>query len=212
MPLTVIFARHGESQANIDRVFANRPEIPGDLTPAGIAQAHVLAMMLEGLGVTHVYTSPLARARQTAEIVAATLDVSVTEAEGLREYDVGDFEGLPYSGDDHAWRWERYLEIQHAWLSGDPNARHEGGESLTDMLGRFLPFMANIAIRHCQEDVIVLIGHGGLYHHVLPRLFPNIDPRYASERPLGHGDIVVGHHNGESWRCSSWAGKHPTAK
>jgi broad specificity phosphatase PhoE len=91
MPLKILFVRHGESQANPDRVFANRVGIPGDLTPVGVAQAHALAWSLAPKPVTHIYTSPLARARQTAEILANTLGVPATITDALREYDVGDF-------------------------------------------------------------------------------------------------------------------------
>jgi broad specificity phosphatase PhoE len=203
-PLTVIFARHGESQANIDRVFANRPEIPGDLTATGIEQARNLARMLAEFRVSHVYTSPLARARQTAGIVAAELAVPITVTDALREYDVGDFEGLPYTGDDHAWRWDRYMEVQRAWLDCNPDARHEGGESATDMLGRFLPFVTGLPARHDPDEVVVAVGHGGLYYHALPRLFPTIPPDYVLSHPLGYGDVVIGLHDEDGWRCASW--------
>jgi probable phosphoglycerate mutase len=213
VPLTVIFARHGESQANIDRVFANRPEITGnfDLSPTGIKQARNLATALAGFGVSHAYSSPLARARQTAEIIAAALAVPITITDALREYDVGDFEGLPYTGDGHAWRWDRYLEVQKAWLDGDPDARHDGGESVTDMLGRFLPFMTGLPARHGPDDVVVAVGHGGLYHHVLPHLFLTIPPAYPHSHPLRYGDLVIGLHGENGWNCSRWGDRHFTA-
>lgn len=107
MPLKILFVRHGESQANLDQVFANRVGIPGNLTQNGVAQAHALALEL----VTYVYTSPLARARQTADIIAQVLRTPATVTDALREYDVGDFEGMPYSGEG-TWRWERYEQIE----------------------------------------------------------------------------------------------------
>jgi broad specificity phosphatase PhoE len=203
VPLTVIFVRHGESQANVDKVFANRPDFPGDLTGAGIAQAHDLARSLVPFGVTAIYTSPLARARQTAEIIAVEFGLTVTVADALREYDVGDFEGLPYTG-DHDWRWDQYLSVQRAWIDGQLDASHPGGESLATMLGRFLPFMRTLPVRHTESDVIVAVGHGGLYHHVLPGLLPGISRQYAIEHGLGHGDMVIAAWTNGAWTCQRW--------
>jgi 2,3-bisphosphoglycerate-dependent phosphoglycerate mutase len=203
MPLTIHFVRHGESQANIDRVFANRVSIPADLTPAGVAQARALARTFEHAGVTHVYSSPLPRARQTAEIVAAALGVPCVSDQALREYDVGDFEGLPYIG-EHAWRWDRYEWVEQAWRDGDHAACHPGGESLADLGARFLPFMAWLAAHHADNDVLVAVGHGGFYRAVLPLLMPSISTGYALAHTLGHGDSVVAVHDDAGWHCRQW--------
>lgn len=68
------FARHGESDANLQRVFANRGDGP-PLTSCGRQQASTLAGQLAGDGIQHVYASSLLRARQTAEILASRLAV-----------------------------------------------------------------------------------------------------------------------------------------
>lgn len=203
MPLTAIFVRHGESQANIDGIFANRPGIPGDLTPAGIAQAEELARALVPYGVTHIYTSPIDRARQTAEILATLLGTHLEIADALREYDVGDFEGLPYAG-DHAWRWERYMQVERDWLEGHHDACHPGGESRTDAVNRFLPFMERLVDRHSDGDVVLAVGHGGFYRLVLPALFTAITPQFARDHTMHHGDIVIGVHERGSWHCRWW--------
>src|SRR5690606_9431786 len=170
MPLRVIFTRHGESTANVDGIFANRVDLPGDLTPLGRAQARDLARRLASIGPTHVYTSPLPRAFQTARIVAKSLELPLTLTDALREYDVGDFEGLPYTGAD-AWRMDAYWDVDQAWASGNLDARLPGGESLRAILERFLPFMTDLPKRHGETDIVVAIGHGGLFRAVLPHLF-----------------------------------------
>lgn len=204
MPLTIRFVRHGESQANLDRVFANRATFAADLTATGVAQAQALARALAGELVVHVYTSPLPRARQTAEIVATALGVPCTTDDALREYDVGDFEGAPYGG-EHGWRWERYERVETAWRAGDLDARHPGGESLADVRDRFLPFLDRLAARRESGDVIA-VGHGGLYRVVLPLVLPGVTPAFALAHPLDHGDMIVVERHGENWRCVSWAG------
>lgn len=202
MPLKILFVRHGESQANLARAFAYRVGIPGDLTQNGVAQAHALAHSLALEPVTHVYTSPLARARQTADIVAQVLRIRTpaTVTDALREYDVGDFEGKPYSDED-AWRWERYERIEWAWRDVQHETRHPEGESLTDLCGRFLPFMERLVEHHDQSETLVAVGHGGLFRAVLPILFGSFQFGCTCSHPLGHGDIVVAVHNQGTWCC-----------
>jgi broad specificity phosphatase PhoE len=203
MPLKVLFVRHGESQVNLDRVFANRVGIPGDLTPAGVARAHALAQSLAPEPVTRVYTSPLARARQTAEIIATTLGVPATITDALREYDVGDFEGKPYSGSD-AWRWERYERIERTWRDGQHETRHLEGESHSDLRDCVLPFMDRLAEHHEEREILIGVGHGGLFRAVLPFLFASLPSPKIYARPLGHGDMVVAVHDRGTWRCERW--------
>lgn len=199
MPLRVIFTRHGESTANVDGIFANRVDLPGDLTPLGRAQARDLARRLASIGPDHVYTSPLPRAVQTARIVAKSLELPLTLTDALREYDVGDFEGLPYTGAD-AWRMDAYWDVDQAWASGNLDARLPGGESLRAILERFLPFMTDLPKRHGETDIVVAIGHGGLFRAVLPHLFTDAPASITAREALRHGDMIVANFDGTGWR------------
>ncbi|HEV2128487.1 MAG TPA: histidine phosphatase family protein [Thermomicrobiales bacterium] len=208
MPLTVIFVRHGESQANVDGIFANRPDYPAPLTPAGIVQARTLAHVLASERVTHLYTSPLFRAVETAEVLASKLDVEIEIRDALREYDVGEFEGLPYA-DEHAWRWDAYERVDRSWQRGDRQACLPGGESLADIDARFLPFMESLAARHAASDRLVIVSHGGLYRVALPGLCRTLTAHDTRRLPMDHcTSIIVVHEDGD-WRCLTWDGKHP---
>ena len=203
MPLTACFVRHGESQANVDRIFANRVARPVALTDTGHDQARVLADRLRERGLTHVYTSPLLRARQTAEALGTALGVPVEVTDALREYDAGAFEGLPYGG-EHSWRWEAHVGIELAWRNGDLDARHPGGESAVDIAARFLPFMASLAERHDTGDCLALVGHGGLFLTALPMLFDEVTADDACRFGLGHCEIVTATHDAGRWTCHQW--------
>jgi probable phosphoglycerate mutase len=204
MATRAIFVRHGESQANIDRIFANRPGPGGDLTAVGITQAHELAMALRRFEPDHVFSSPLPRAAQTADVIAGVLGIPMTLDDALREYDVGDYEGLPYH-DKHAWRWQRYETVESAWLGGDHDARHPGGESLAEVDTRFRPLMARLVAMNARA--VVAVGHGGLFRIALPLVLPNVSPTFAASHGLGHGDMVIAMHTGSGWRCERWAGE-----
>lgn len=203
MPLTVHFVRHGESQANVDQVFSNRVDHPAPLTPVGVEQARVLARTLARIPVTHVYTSPLQRARETADAIASEAGLEPAVCEGLREYDVGEFEGLPYGG-SNAWRWREYERVDAAWRAGNRDVRLAGGESLTDMEKRFGDVMTRIAQSHAPTDQVVVVSHGGLYRVLLPLIFAEISPDFALAHPLGHCESIVADWQEGEWQCRQW--------
>jgi broad specificity phosphatase PhoE len=85
-PTRVFVVRHGEAEYETDAV----TDDGGSLTPLGRAQARGLAERLRGERISRVWTSPLSRAVQTAEIAAGPLGVDVVVREGLREIPGGD--------------------------------------------------------------------------------------------------------------------------
>ena len=88
-PARVLIARHGEAEYETEVC----SDDGGSLTPLGRGQARALAARLRGERVARVWPSSLSRAVQTAEIVAAGLEVDVIVREGLREYGVGALAG-----------------------------------------------------------------------------------------------------------------------
>lgn len=203
MPLRVVFARHGESTANLAGIFANRPGHPHDLTPAGIAQAEALARSLVDFGITHIYTSPLRRAVQTAVIIGDRFGIPVTEMDALREYDVGDHEGHPYTG-EQAWRWDRYAAVEADWRRGIRDARHPGGESLAELDDRFLTLMDAMPVRHTPAETVLAVSHGGLLRVVLPTIVRGLSRGGALDRALRYTDRIVIERIGGEWQCIEW--------
>src|SRR4029077_17959640 len=140
--MRVYFARHGESEANVLRVIANRGwAYP--LTERGRSEASRLAGFvrvdleranLDGRAPVRIVSSPLRRAAETAGILQAALGGVVELADALREADCGLMEGR---SDESAWA--AHDDVQSRWLGDDPGARIEGGESLDDLRERFMP-------------------------------------------------------------------------
>ena len=71
--MRLIFARHGQSEANVLRIMSNR-DLPHGLTTLGWEQAAALAQRMVEESPTALYCSPILRARQTASVVAGLLD------------------------------------------------------------------------------------------------------------------------------------------
>jgi uncharacterized phosphatase len=91
------YLRHGETEANLQQVFAGRLETP--LTSLGLAQAASAAEALFRAKErwSGIWCSPLDRAVRTAEVIARRLGVSLVVVEELIERDFGDLEGTPYT-------------------------------------------------------------------------------------------------------------------
>lgn len=95
----IYFVRHGQSQANVDNVFAG-PHYPAPLTLEGKQQAKATAndILSQHLKIDHILTSPLERARQTADIIALAIGFNPSEIKvmpELQEYDMGELSGKP---------------------------------------------------------------------------------------------------------------------
>ena len=93
-PFNITLLRHGESTGNAESRWQGQAEFP--LTEVGRAQAHALAARWkeEGAVFDHVVSSPLLRARETAEIIAAALNLQIEFDPLWMERDNGEFAGL----------------------------------------------------------------------------------------------------------------------
>jgi probable phosphoglycerate mutase len=202
--MRLIFTRHGESQANIQKIISNR-DLPHQLTPLGISQSTALAETLQqAWQVVKIYASPIPWAFETGGILAEKLGIPMTVTPALREFDCGRMEGR---GDEDAWRTLR--GVIRAW---DQDRNYDrriepDGESFNDMRARFLPFTQDIIEEnHHLPGDIVLVSHGGLLHHMLPLVLSNLDRGFTRQHPLGNCQLVVVEHQDEGLVCLERAG------
>ena len=92
----IIFLRHGQADNNTKKILAGRS--PGiNLTTVGIEQAEQAGKMLKSLDISAIYSSPIDRALQTAEIVGKHCDLKVKKDDRLLELDMGKFTMMPYN-------------------------------------------------------------------------------------------------------------------
>lgn len=162
----LLLVRHGENQANLTKEFSHRL-IDYPLTARGRLQAEQTAAYLSAYPVTQVYASPLKRARETAEIIAAELGVSVRVLEPFRELDVGTLEAQPPT----AASWRLHDEIVRAWATGNAEARFPEGENFTELVARVRRGYETI-LRGRDGEALVLVAHGGSLSLPLLKLVP----------------------------------------
>ncbi len=130
MPTTLVhLVRHGESAGNVDPTLPRGDDPP--LTARGEAQAAAAATQIARLGVDAIFSSPVRRARETAERVAGAVRLPVTLVAGLGEVDMGSLSNAATASE----RAEREA-IFSAWLAGDRRRAFPEGEDFGAVLRR----------------------------------------------------------------------------
>jgi probable phosphoglycerate mutase len=150
----VLVIRHGETDWNVGARIQGHTDIP--LNARGIEQARRLAQALADEELHAVYTSDLARTRETARALAQARGMPLTEDPALRERLFGTFEGLTF--DEIEQRWP---ESSARWRRRDPDFGPEGGESLQAFHQRCVAAAWRLAAAHAGQT-IALVAHGGV--------------------------------------------------
>jgi broad specificity phosphatase PhoE len=192
--------RHGESEANTLEIISNR-DMPHPLTEAGRRQAMALAEKLTGASINHIFTSPILRACETAEIIASILLVPAECTSALREPDCGILEGR---ADEAAWEEHNYWKKK--WLEGCEHDRGpEGGETYNEICERFSEFVKSLVAQYGNTEAgLLLVKHGALLLFGLPALCPNSEMKSVLERGVGYcASLVIELQNGK-FTCRDW--------
>jgi broad specificity phosphatase PhoE len=149
---TLLLARHGETDWNREGRWQG--QVDTTLNEAGRAQARALARALAGERLVAVYASDLARARETAEVVAREHGLSVTVDPRLREIDFGAFEGLTTAEIE-----ARADGGAPPWPTDDDTA-FPGGETYAAMGTRVVTALSDVAASH-PDGAVLIVLHGG---------------------------------------------------
>ena len=145
--------RHGETDWNIAGILQGWLDVP--LNEQGRQQAAELAASFADAGFGYVYSSPLGRARETAEIIAGLLRLPFpTCHEGLKERNFGTVQGIP-----KAELADLNPVLLQQILKRNPACSFEQGESMEFFADRVLAAFADIGAWHAGERVLS-ITHG----------------------------------------------------
>ncbi|MCX2923001.1 bifunctional RNase H/acid phosphatase [Streptomyces sp. NEAU-W12] len=151
-PATFVLLRHGETPLTPQKRFSGSGGSDPSLSDVGREQAERTAAGLARRGtVQAIVASPLARARETAGVVAARLGLEVTVDDGLRETDFGAWEGLTF-----AEVRERHPDDLNAWLSSPDAEPTGGGESFAATATRIAAARDRLVAAYAGRTVLLV--------------------------------------------------------
>jgi len=146
----IILVRHGETEWNVKQVFRGRIDI--ELSETGMKQAELLAEYLSNIKVEAIYSSPLKRALQTAEVIARYHRLNVEIVPALIDFDFGRWQGL-----SRREVKDKYKELYTEWLENPHQIRIPDGEGLDEVRKRTLGLVESIIAKH--EGTAILVSH-----------------------------------------------------
>ncbi|WP_227983306.1 bifunctional RNase H/acid phosphatase [Nocardia spumae] len=148
-PTRLLLLRHGQTALSVERRYSGRGN--PELTELGREQASRAAKYLAAKGdIAAVVTSPLGRARETAQAAAQALDVPVRVLDTLTETDFGEWEGLTFGE-----AAQRDPELHLRWL-GDPALPAPGGESFDEVRERVESARRDLVALYPGQNVVVV--------------------------------------------------------
>lgn len=186
----VVLVRHAATDANLKKpyVLLGRNTDP-PLGDTGQRQAAAVAKALAPYSLSAVYTSPLKRARATADAIASLHGVGVTVVPELIEGDLGEWEGKDWDLVKERWPAEFA-----AFLEAPDQVPYLGGESYTDVCDRAAPAVAAIARAEIGRSVAI-IGHNVVNRALLAHWL-GIPLRFARRLPQNNAGFSLIRHDG----------------
>lgn len=192
---TLIVIRHGETAWNREKRMQGTTDT--QLSDVGREQARALGRRLAGRGFAALYTSDLARARDTARVIAEHTGRDPVMDSRLQERRFGIFEGL--TAEEII---ARYPEEHARFASRDPDYAVPGGESARSFAGRCIGCLVEIAARHPGNE-IVIVTHG-LVLDSLYRAAHGLDHGERRPVPLINASLNIFGYDGAAWRLERW--------
>ena len=195
------------------------PGNSGDrLTERGFEQARAVAERLGEAGATRILTSPLLRARETADVIAERLELPVTELEELRELRESEGFGELSLDDQRLRRWSVWM-AEHG---DDPDHSFRGGEPFNEIMGRVQVVQERLVADGAES--VIAVSHGIFMRFFLMRVVFGREFRPSQVRSLWQlaslncgicgfeyreRDLEANYAT-EPWRCFSWMAPAPT--
>lgn len=149
---TLYLVRHCEAAGNIGRVFQGH--IDAEISENGARQLDRLAERFRAIPLDIVYTSPLIRARRTAEAVNRWHGLPLITDDALKEINGGAWEGVPW-----AQLPERYPQESEHWIKSPWAFQPPDGEAMADVYDRMAQVLTRLAADH-PGKTIAAVSHG----------------------------------------------------
>lgn len=150
--MKIYVMRHGMTKLNKQKKVNGQIDEP--LSPEGIEQAKA-AISLIPESIKYIYSSPLRRAQQTAEIINSKLNRPIYLAAAFSEIHMGTLAGKSWE------EMESGLELKKKHRSVQFDYTPHGGESVKKVKKRVIEFLKEIKTKHADNEVLI-VTHGGI--------------------------------------------------
>ena len=148
MSTKILIIRHGETAWNRGQIFRGIYDIP--LNENGKQQAGLAAQALKGIKIHAAYTSPLSRAKESAEIITKSFGISPVIHNGFIDMDYGEWTGKENSEVAKLWPDEHA-----AWIKNPHTVRPPGGTTLKEIFNNSFTAMEELAKKHRGETIAI---------------------------------------------------------
>ena len=157
--------RHAESTGNARGRWQGRDDTL--LTDLGRAQAAKLGerFATEGYRPSHIYSSPLSRTLQTAQIASSAWDIPIVQVDDLMETDIGVFTGKTWQEIE-----EQMPEIAREFSVNRNLELIDGAETYTQRTDRAQRVVDLLTGEHTDDDSVLVFTHGGIISHIFAQL------------------------------------------
>jgi broad specificity phosphatase PhoE len=149
----LLLVRHGLNDA-VGKRLAGR-DMSVHLNGQGIKQAQNVAEWLANKKVSVILSSPLTRAMETAEPLAALIGVTILEQDALMEVDYGDWAGKTFEELEKITAWKEVIQ-------SPATMRFPHGESIQQIKTRLRQFLDNLTSTYADDEVVVCFSHADI--------------------------------------------------
>lgn len=146
--MAVLMTRHGQTDWNVEKRVQGKADI--ELNATGIEQAKITSEKLKDEKIDIIISSPLKRAKQTAEIINQTLNCPIIYEDGISERDFGEFEGKQRTDFDFEGFW-----------SYKKNLQYDKAENIRDFFERIYSTLDGMTEKYKGKNILI-VSHGGV--------------------------------------------------
>jgi broad specificity phosphatase PhoE len=190
---TLFLVRHGRTGWNKEQVFRGHKDVP--LDEVGREEVLLVGQRLKGEGIKAIFSSPLSRARETAEAIARFHQVEVQVVEGLIDLHFGEWEGMSLKEVQ-----KQYPDLYGRWQKTPHEVIFPGGEGLNAVSSRAMKAVEEIIKRHPQE-AIALVSHRVVLKVLVCALL-GLDNSHFWNIAQDTTAINCFHHRNGTWICN----------
>ncbi|MBI4595756.1 MAG: histidine phosphatase family protein [Candidatus Tectomicrobia bacterium] len=141
--------RHGQTEWNQQEIFRGLADVA--LDQEGRREARALAKRLQGTEIAAIFSSPLMRAKETADIIGNVIGLETVVSNELIDINCGNWQGVTLQEVK-----QKYYPLYQSWLQEPENFTFPLGEGLSEVRKRTIPFLKGLIERFPQKEIAVV--------------------------------------------------------